>query len=76
MSRKIAAVRLRVTKEELQSYLEREAADRAALLFFLAGAEREGLMLQGHHSGDVFAAAGRLLRLEPEVLDRVREAIV
>lgn len=75
MSRTIAKVRMTATKEDLRSYLEREAADRAALLFFLAGAEKEGLMLQGHHAADVFAAAGRLLRLEPDSLDRVREAV-
>ena len=68
MARKIAEVRVRCTKEELQAAMQAHADDVAAVMFFLIGAEREQMMLQGRTAGAVLKAACRLLHISDQQL--------
>ena len=62
------------TKEELQAARRAADEDTAAVIFFLIGAERENLMLQGHTAKATLAAACRLLRISDEQLAKLSEA--
>lgn len=59
----------------LKKHQERENYDKAAVMFFLAGAEKDGLILQGHSATDALAAAGRLFGINPEGLAIIRGSL-
>ncbi len=51
----------------------RRLDDLTALLFFLVGAERENLVLQGRSAREALEAASRLLGYDGPVLDEIRK---
>ena len=74
MSDKIV-VRARISKDELRAALDQIYEDRACLLFFLIGAEREGVMFQGRRAGEALTSACRLLRISDTELARIKDAV-
>lgn len=75
MSRQIAMVSIRCTGAELRAAMQERADDTAALIFFLIGAEKEGLMLQGRTAKAALEASCRLLDISEEKLARLKEAV-
>ncbi len=73
---RIKTTKIRCTKEELRAAIEVDEERRAAVIFFLLGAERENAMFQGRRANEALAAAIALLRIPPEQLRALREAIV
>lgn len=49
--------------------------DKSALIFFLLGAERENLMLQGRTATAALEAAARLLGYPPAALEELRALV-
>lgn len=72
----VAKATMRMSARELRLALETRKEDEAAVLFFLAGAARDGAMYQGRRAHNAFEAACRLLSIDADQRALIEDALV
>lgn len=73
--RLVAKATFSVSAADLRAALSQDRDDEAAVLFFLAGAKKEGAMYQGRRAQEAFDAACRILRVDDLGRAKIEEVI-